>query len=246
MNGARKAIDAPLWIDFSTVGAPPMAFILPAEHTPMGRVETYGPDVTIGHTTWFTEITMKLEGRPVVLYQMDLTPELTYLVACLDEYPEGWFNIVTGDDFGDGLTEVLKGHWPDIHEMLRLSTASVLGQRVLANLATATKTQWVVAEPVAPNATGMVDQEQVRELVNVAFEVLVRTGSAEFFKLPGVLEVMGGPDKLHRKMATLSNLIGGAGGIGGGLAGGVTANEVLLMGKDGWDFVRGLRGARRG
>lgn len=247
VNGARKAIDSPLWIDFSTAGAPPMAYLLPeGEHLPMGRVERPAPDVVIGHTTWYTEIAAKLEGRVVVLYQMDFTPEDTYLVACLEDYPEGWFKLVTGDDFGDRLTELLRIHWPDIYEMLRLSTASVLGHRVLCNLHTVGKTQWVVAEPMAPTAAGMIDEAQVREFVVSSLEVVLRTGTTDFFMLPGVVEAMGGPDKLSRRLTALSNLIGGATGMAGGFIGGVKADELIPLGRDARDFIGGLRRFRDG
>ena len=212
----------------------------------MGRVEHPASDVTIGHTTWYTEIALTLIDRTVVLYQMDFTPEQSYLVACLDDYPEGWFKLVTGDDFGDRLTELLKKHWPDIYEMLRLSTANAFGHRVLCNLHTAAGVQWVVAEPVAPNAAGMIDEAQLQEFVASSIHVLLRTGSADFFMLPGVVQAMGGHDKLHRRMETISNLIGGAGGIAQGFAGGVRANELVLLGKDLRDFLKGLRGIRDG
>lgn len=232
MSGERQALENPLWVDFSGRPVPPLAFLLQPECSPKGVVERSSDGVTISHSPWYSEICLELRDVAAVaqLYLMPRTDTFTLLMACLDEAIEPFFRTLTGADFGDSLTKLTASHWPDEYALLLRSNDRAHRGRLLCNVATPGRMQWVVAEHLRQAQLDQISIEQILDLVGCSLQTFVRMSNFAF-ELPGALEVLGGPDRMDRRLSAVAGLLGATAGIGGALQGGLRTEELLDLGR---------------
>jgi hypothetical protein len=240
MSGERRAIESPLWVDFTGRPVPPLRFLLQREYSPAGIVEPRSDGITASHSPWYSEFVLQMTGIDAVsvLYLMSKDDDTALLMACLDEFPEPFFELLSGADFGDGLTRLIAQHWPDLYGMLLASNKRTPGARILCNVATPGRVQWVVADQI-PASTEGVATEQVMDLVGASLQTFARMTNV-VSELPGVIDVLGGPDRMSRRLKAVSGLLGSAGDIGAVFQGGMTGNELLALAKSARSVVNDL------
>jgi hypothetical protein len=60
-------------------------------------------------------------------------------------------------------------------------------------------------------------------------------------RLPGVIEVLGGPDRVSRRLKALSGLVGNVADLGGQLQGGIDGSELKDLAKTVVETIQDLR-----
>ncbi|MDP8911456.1 MAG: hypothetical protein M3M94_05260 [Actinomycetota bacterium] len=232
MSGERRAIEHPLCIDFSGRLVPPLTFLLQTEYSPTGVVERRSDGVITSHTPWYSEVALELAGidAVAVLYLMPKDNESALLTACLDETVEPFFKLLTGADFGDGLTKLTALHWPEVYEMLLRSNERSARGRLLCNVATSARVQWVVADQLRGAQLEYIANERIRDLIVTSLQTFLRVSNF-LVELPGVFEVVGGPDRTSRRLNAVAGLLRATSDIGRALQGGVHGDELLDLAK---------------
>lgn len=247
MAGERHAIDDPMGIDYGAMPVPSLKFLMQPSHHPSGIVEHLEPGLTACHTPWFTEVALEVVGVPevaaVVLYVIPKDDDTSLLAACVGHVPDALHRTLAGADYGDALTALVARHWPETYTLLVNSQRRTPDTRILAWVRTTTKTQWVVADELRGSAREEVDHRQARSLTLTALETVMRSTSFPL-DLPGALEVLGGPDRLSRRLKALSTLFTSAGSIGSGVADGLEPDDLFDLANDVKDFFGGLMDLR--
>lgn len=244
MAADRHSIDDPLVIDLSRLSAPPLKLLLQQDYRPAGVVQT-NPDggATASLFPWYTELGYRLTGTDatLVLYVVPFDDDTNLLAACIDDTFEALFRAMSGADFGNPMTDLVARDWPDVYEMLRASQGVAVRGRSLCVVGTAGRLQWVVADPLRGAArTDGVTNEQLLDLMGTALKTML--DSAEFvLKLPGSLQVLGGPDRTSRRLTALAGLFKSAADFGGTFTDGVQVDELKDMAEALVDFGKGLR-----
>ena len=240
MSGERRAIEHPLWVDFTDRPVPPLKFMLQGEYSPSGIVER-SEGLISSYSPWYGEFALDLTGLDAVavVYVMPKDDDTVLLMACLDTFVEGFFGFLSGADFGDKLTLLTARHWPDTYGMLLASTRGTPGARILCNVATPGHVQWVVADQLPAAQVEHVPTDRILDLLGGALQTLIRT-SDFYLELPGVIDVLGGPDRTSRRLKAVAGLFNAAGGGAGAFQDGIAADEVLDLAKSARDFVRSL------
>lgn len=241
MTGSRQAIEHPLFLDFSSQPVPPLKFVLQSEYTPAGIVERPSPGVTASHSPWYSELGLELTGaeETAVVYLLPMGGERGLLAACLDQTFEPFFQLMSGADHGDGVTDLVARHWPDVHSMLLHSNRAAPEGRALCNVITPGVTQWVVADPVLDSQLKDITSEHLTDLVGTAVRTTVR--ALDPIQLPGLLHVLGGPDRTTRRLTALSSLLGAGANIGGTFQGGIQADELIGLGQQALEAISSMR-----
>jgi hypothetical protein len=244
VTGARRAIEHPLFLDFSGYPVPPLKFVLQSEYTPAGIVERPSPGVTASHSPWYSELGLKLTGadETAVVYLLPMGGERGFLAACLDQTFEPFFQVMSGADYGDGVTHLVAQHWPDVHAMLLDSNRAAPEGRVLCKVITPGVTQWAVADPVLDSQLNDITSEHLTDLVGTAVRTTVR--ALDPIQLPGLIRVLGGPDRTSRRLKAFSSLLGAGADLGGTFQGGIQADELLELGKHALQAVSSMRQLR--
>lgn len=214
MAGERRAVENPMRVDLAQSLAPPLGFVLQHDHRPAGLVDELAPGVIRSQTPWHAEFTLTLTGidAVAVLYLLPVDEHNDLLMACIDTALDPLFGFLTGADFGDPMTTLVATQWPDVYGMLLHGARSTPRRRVLARVQTVTAVQWVVADQIPASAGGF-DAEQAMDLVVGALDVFVRVSRFPT-ELPGVLEVLGGPDRTTRRLKGLAGLFNSAADFG--------------------------------
>lgn len=224
------------------MAVPPLKFLLQSSYTPSGIVEELAPGLTACHKPWFTEYALEVTGVPgvaaAVIYLIPVNDEMNLLAANVDEAFEGLFIRMSGADFGDGMTKLVARHWPETYAMLAHSQKGTGGVRIIARMFIGGRGHWVVADQI-PRTQDEMDAKQVDALMIAALETVIR-GTNFYLDLPGVLEVLGGPDRTSRRLKAASTLFTSAGSIGSGLEDGIGADELVELAKDVREFITGL------
>jgi hypothetical protein len=101
------------------------------------------------------------------------------------------------------------------------------------------RVQWVVADHLHGVQREQIANEQVLDLIGSSLEVFVRVSNFGL-ELPGLIEVLGGPDRTSRRLKAIAALIGSASDIGGAFQGGVAADELLDLAKAAKNVVKNL------
>ena len=127
--------------------------------------------------------------------------------------------------------------------MLLASNDPAAGGRVLGNLATPSRVQWVVADHVPASEVDRIANEQLLGLIGTSLQTVVRATNP-WGELPGLIRVLDGPDQFDRRLKALSGLAGVGSDIGGALNGGVDAVELLKLGKAALDAVTSMMALR--
>jgi hypothetical protein len=240
MGGERKAIESPLCVDFTDRPVPPLKFVLQAEYSPAGVVER-SEGMIAGHSPWYGEFALELTGLDAVtvLYVMSKDDDTALLMACLDTSMEPFFGFVSGADFGDDLTQLTALHWPDVYGMLLASNRRTPGARIICTVATPGCVQWVVADQIPVAQAEDIPKDRILDLLRVALQTFVRT-SQFYLELPGVIEVLGGPDRTSRRLKAAAGLFRATGDITGVFDSGIGADEVVKLAKSARSFVESL------
>jgi hypothetical protein len=241
MSGERRAIEHPLWVDFSGRPVPPLKFVLQQDYSPTGVVERPSEGVVTSHSPWYNEVALELTGidSVAVLYLMPEDDESVLLMACLDHTLEPFFKLLTGADFGDALTNLTALHWPDVYAMLLHSNSRAARARALCNVVTPGRIQWVVADQLRGAQREYVSNEHILDIVSTSLHTFLRVSDFPS-ELPGVIEVLGGPDRITRRLKAVGGLLGATADIGQVFQGGVRADELLDLAKAARDAVKNL------
>lgn len=236
-----------MWIDYSSMRVPALKFVLQPSHEPHGIVEVLAPGLTACHSPWFTEVALEVTGvegvAAAVVYVIPKDDDTSLLAACVDETVELLFSFMSGADHGDALTRLVAVEWPDIYAMLRDSQRGTPGQRILANVHTSTRVQWVVADELRGARREGIDPREAEELINTALKTVIRA-SQFYIELPGVMQVLGGPDRLSRRLKGVSTLFMSAADFGTGVMDGMQVDELVGLAKSVREFVGGLMGLK--
>ncbi|MFF1818097.1 hypothetical protein ACFVWG_12430 [Kribbella sp. NPDC058245] len=239
----RGEISEPFGISFANKPVPALRFLLQEGFKPSGVVEHLPDGLTLGMTPWFTEVVFELTGTEAVavLYRISKDDEYDLVVACLGEIVEPFFRLLEGRDYGDELSKLVKLHWPEQYEMLRLSTAQVPGARVMFTVHTPQRAQWVVADHL--RVGDEFSSAQVTSLIGAALQTFLRF--CQPYDLPGIIPVLGGPDLVSRRLKSISGMISSLNGINGALKDGFDAGDIIDLAKDAWEFLQGADELRR-
>jgi len=231
MSGERKAIQNPLFLDYSTEPASRLQYVIQAEYRPTGVVERPSPDLTVSQHPWWTEMGLKLPtGGFAVIYLLTVSDDWRLLAASIGETFEPFFKLMSGADHGDAVTKVVSQQWPETHAMLVRSSSTSIDGRVLGNVITRGGTDWIVADPIRHADLPSLPDEQVRDLIVTAYLTSRRaTDPAELVVLGPAL---GGPNQLTRATNAFNAVLLSSGpGIGQTLEGGIDASEFLVLGQ---------------
>jgi len=245
MANERAAIESPLWINFEHMPVPPLRFFLQQEYKPTGVVESAGDGITVSHSPWFTEVAWEVKDLDLValLYLLPMDDETMLLIACLEESVEPLFKLLSGPDFGDELTKLVALRWPEQYAMLMHSQSRTPGARLLCNITTPEQVQWVVADQLRGQAREEIHPGRVIDLVGASLETFLRMTNPGT-ELPGIVHVLGGPDRLTRRLNAVAGLLGGAGDVLGVFVGGVQVTELVSLAKSAYGVVTDLQKLR--
>jgi len=245
VSGERRVIEHPLYLDYSSQLVPPLKFLLQTAHSPVGVVERPSPGLIYSHTPWYTEVALELTGTDAIalLYILPKDDESSLLAACLDQAFEPFFRLLTGDDYGDAVTSLTARHWPEVYSMLLRSNKVPARERVLCNVATPGRVQWVVADHLVAPQLESIRHERLLDLIGTSARTLLRASNFAI-ELPGVIEVLGGPDGFTRRLNAVTGLLGATSSIGAALDGGVVADEVFGLAQAALDAVTNVQAIR--
>ena len=240
MSGERRAIESPLLVDFTGWAVPPLKFMLQAEHSPAGIVER-SEGIVVASTPWYREFALEMTGSDgfALAYLMPMDDDTDLLMACLHTTAEPYFRAASGADFGDAVTRLTALHWPDIYGFLLASNRRTPRARILCNVATPGQVQWVVADQIPVAQVEHLSAGQFLEFVFDAVEIFLRT-SQFYSELPGVIDVLGGPDRTSRRLKAAAGLFGAAGGMTDSLKDGIAIDEVIEVAKSARESLEAL------
>ena len=232
-------------IDFSGKSVPPLKFVLQREYEPVGIVEHPSTGIVACHTPWYTEFGLQLVGMEgvAVLYMVPTDEQSVLLAACIDNAFEPFFGLVSGHDYGDEVTLLTEKHWPEVHSMLVRSNGGLSSSQgmILANLATPRRVQWIVGEQLPAAEAGEIARDQVLALVGTAVQTFLRVTNVAT-ELPGVIPVLGSPDRTARRLRALGGLFGAGADLSGVLKDGVDPAELGTLGRAVLDAIESARG----
>jgi hypothetical protein len=240
MAGERHAIANPYEVRLQQSLAPPLRFVLQTEYRPRGLSEKNAAGVTASATPWFTEFGVELSGidAVAVLYRLPKDDRTDLLAASIDTSMGPLFHFMSGADFGDPVTTLVALHWPDVYGMLKDSTAVTARKRMLARVLTPGGTQWVVADQLFVDQD--VSPDAVLDLMAGALHTFLRV-SQFATELPGVIPVLGGPDRTTRRLKAVAGLFTATATLGNGFVGGVQGDEIGDMLKAAREFLSSAR-----
>ena len=232
MSTARRMISNPREIELPAVLAPPK-MLLQQSYRPSGVA--FGPEVPGRFLRAFPGY-LELACRTnldcyLVTYIVPVEEEVNLLLACIGETFDPFFECATGPDFGDGVSSLVATHWPEVFRMLAESRSTPVRSRILVRVSTATRRQWAVAEPVhGPWGDFDLSDQQILDLVGSATALML---DAVHFpvRLPGVIQVLGGPDRTSRRLKALAGLFSGGADLVGVFQEGVDVTELLEVAK---------------
>lgn len=231
MAGERRALQDALVIDLSHLPVPPLRFMVqPSGPQPPGLLERLDNGVTAAHTPWHTELRLDVTGADAVmlLYRLPLDDDTMLQLACLDGAFEPVYRLATGGDYGDPVTQLVAEHWPAVHAMLVNGKRKAPGRRWLLCVRTPGREQWVVADQLQGAEREVLDHDQARALIGSALDTLHKALNV-YLELPGVVQVMGVPDQLSRRMSAVAGVANALGGIGGDLSEGLEDSELISL-----------------
>jgi len=242
----RATIENPLVVDLSAHPVPPLKPLLQPGYRPSGLVQRRPDGGSVARTPWYAELAYPLDPATDitgVLYVLPADERTDLLVASIGDGFEVFFAYLSGPDHGDALTALVARHWPHVYRMLVASQTSDLAERIIGQVRTGGRTQWVVADPLRGADRDGVSVGQVEDLSRAALEVLL--DALQFhLRLPGVLTALGGPDRVSRRLTALAGLFSGAADIGGTFQGGVQVDELYGLAKAAVGVIDHLRGLR--
>lgn len=239
MSGIRAQIAEPTVLSLAHTTAPPLGFVI-AEDVPQRGIQERLDEFSLAqHLPWFTELVLSLRGTSakLCLYRLPVSDDLWLQAACVGEFPEPLFDMLTKPDYGNALTALVQKEWPDVFGMLVASTQRSLDRRVMMQVQNISGSQWVIADPVHADDPRASSPATIESLALCALETVVRFGSPAQ-SLPGLLEVLGGPDMLSRRLSALSTGLSSVAGIGGAL-GKLFSGQIPNIA----ELVEALRGA---
>lgn len=242
MAGERKALQDPLTLDLSMYATPPLRFVVQPPYEPQGIVEQVADGLHVTHTPWFDEARLDLIGSDevFVVYLLPLDDTTMLQAACLEDAFEPAYRLATGGDFGDPVSRLMAKHWPDVHAMVVDAKNQAPERRWLMRIRTPGREQWVVADQLRGAQREALDHERTLNLLRAAL-VIVHRSLNFHLELPGVLEVLGGPDLLSRRLSSLADMANAAGGIADGMSGGVQESELRDLLQNAYEFLRSVR-----
>ena len=244
MNAGRRAIEHPMVLDLSALPAPPLKVLLQQTYWPAGIVQRQPDGGSVCHFPWYNELASRIvpdSDTVAVLYVLPVDDETNLLAACIGDAFDVFFRYLSGADYGDGIAALVAQHWPDVYRMLVESQGTAVRSRVLCHVRTASRLQWVVADPLrGPRRNTEISNEQATDLVITALRITL--DALQFhLRLPGVIQVLGGPDRLSRRLTALSGLFGNAADLGGLFQDGLQVEELRELAKTAVEVVEGLR-----
>lgn len=234
MSGERHAIEHPLFVDFARDPVPPLKTVLQETYSPVGDVIRLAAGTTAVQNDWYTEVAIAvpaIDGFAIV-YIIPVGKDFGLVAASMDAAFEPFFQLMSGPDHGDGVTKLVARHWPDVYEMLVRSNGNNIDGRILGNVITQGRAQWVVAQLVRDADRESFDGRPLWELIRTTVEVsLLATDPVGLFeKLPGLIQVLGGPDRTTRRLKALSGLLEAPAGFAKLLEGGIDPSEWIKLG----------------
>ena len=108
---------------------------------------------------------------------------------------------------------------------------------MLCKVVTPGRVQWVVADQLRGPQRESFRNEQLLDLIGVSLQTFLRV-SRYLIELPDVFEVLGGPDRMTRRLKAIGGLLGSAGDIGQVFQGGVQSDELLDLATAARDVVK--------
>lgn len=240
--GVRRMVDSPLSVDFSGMPVPPLKFFLQTGHQPSGILEHPTGGVVLSHQPWYTEITLEIQevDAQAILYVLSADDSSALMVACLDEIVEPMYQLMAGPDFGDELTQMVAIRWPEQYAMFLHSNGRTPSSRMMVNIATASRRQWAVADELRGNHLDQWSIERALGLVSAATETFVRMSDpAE--ALPELTSLLGGPNRLARRLGTAVDILDSLTDVAGVLAGTSSPLELLGVARDAKGIATNLR-----
>ena len=216
MSRERRSIDSPMMLDFSSMLVAPLLFVLQESHEPAGIIESPSPGATFAHSPWHIELTLQMNppGQVCIFYIIPKDDETNLFVACIGDTFESFFQLMSGDDYGDKVTKLVASEWPDVHSMLLHSEAGTPGQRILCNIVTSAGMQWALADQIPASQNEFYPQQEM-DLLVAALSIVVR--SMDPTALPGLVEGLGGPDLLSRRLDATAGMLSSIADVLGGL-----------------------------
>lgn len=228
-----------MYVDLSTTMSPPMKFLLQRAYRPAGITRLLSNGLTESRFPWYMELALPTSepGGAGVLYFVPRDENSGLLLACLDEAPTAFFNLMNGVDFGEAVTDLVGRHWPQVLKMLREGQSATPKSRMLCQIRTASKVQWAIADPLP--TLDEVPGARIADLLTTSLKTVLDI--VEFpLTLPGVVPVLGGPDRTSRRLTALAGLFGTAGGLDY-LDGGIELHELKDLATSIVETVKNLR-----
>lgn len=238
---AMGAISDAGLIDLSSLPLPALRFMLQQPFEPSGVVEDLGPGFVLAHSPWLGELTAQLTGTSTVavFYLLPFEDGSGLVMACLDEAFEPLYRLLTGADYGRPASALLAREWPEQYRMLAAGQAQDRRSRMLCVVATPGRRQWVVADDVDDIESAIVG-DRLMDLLVASLETCLR--AVDFpTALPGLLEVLGGPDRLARRLGAVAGLLGSISSIGSTIEEGVGLDDIAGLGEGLIDVVDAIR-----
>ena len=230
--GERHTISNPVGLDLSGSICPPLRFVLQTTVEPIGVTEADGK-TTICYTPWYTGFQSDVDlpdhdGPPLVLchYILPATDDLDLLVASLGDVPQYFYDLLSGADFGDQLTQHVALHWPQIYDHFKAGTEQAFDRRCLMQVRTMQGAEWVLAEPLRGRRRSEVPPYLREDLMMAALGAALRL-AAPWETLPELMTILGGPDRLSRRLNAVSGLLGSVSTIGGAFGDSAGFKELI-------------------
>jgi len=238
----REQIEHPMFLDFSGGPVPPLKFVLQAAYAPAGSIERPMTGLTLTRTPWYTELGIEITGvdATAVLYQIPKGDGSELLVGCLDESFEPFFTLLSGPDYGEGVTQLTANHWPEIYDMLRRSSQRAEVGRLLCNVVTPGRVQWVVADNLPADRPDEIPNKQLLDLIGTSIQTYLRASNFGV-ELPGLVPLLGGPSLFDRRLQAITSLVGTATSLGGVLQGGLKATDLYDLGKSTQEAIERMK-----
>lgn len=244
--GARRSISNPMVIGWDSLLVPALSFVVTDDHRPLGISETMGTGAIVGSLPWFNEFGFELTGVTTtagsppwaVLYGIPLEDDRTILAGSIDRTFDPLFRLMSGADYGDPVTALVEREWPDIVALLRAGQADAFGERTLCRIATSSGEQWVVAYELRRDELDGIGHDRLLDVIQTSLGVALRAASFPT-ALPGLIEILGGPDRVNRVLDTLAGITGlVADGIGAASDGQLDPKEIYDLLRSGYDLIR--------
>ena len=167
---------------------------------------------------WGWEIVKWLEaGRKncFVTYLALADPGELLMMACVENWPDPVYELMTGADYGDSVTPLIAKHWPKTFELFCNGNGMERNPGLMK--VRTTSSQWLVDSFFDAQSTpqDLVIPEAQSIQVGKAVAGLVTDLSGFPLNLPGLLPVLGGDDRTTRRLKALARIFGNLGGLGG-------------------------------